>query len=107
MLIFSYEEYGEDFEWDDFRENVECELRENTTLHYPFVLEAQNSNWRGQTGYAEANTLDEMFDKLYSFGSSFIELHKENDEYYFRLATHDVPCGFSVYIKQGTDDVID
>lgn len=104
MLIFSYEEDGEDFEWEDFRENIRNEL---SNLEFPFVLEAQNSNWRGQTGYAEANTIDEMFDKLCSFGSSFIELHKENDEYYFRLATHDVPCGFSVYIKQGTDDVID
>lgn len=104
MLIFSYEEYGDDFEWNDFKENVEFEL---SNVEFPFILEAQNSNWRGQTGYAEANTIDEMFDKLCSFGSSFIELHKENDEYYFRLATHDVPCGFSVYIKQGTDDVID
>ncbi len=106
MLIAIYDSSTEDddFEWNDFKENVECELRENTTLHYPFVLEAQNSNWRGQTGYAEANTLDEMFNKLCSFGSSFIELHKENDEYYFKLATHDVPCGFSVYIKQGEEE---
>jgi len=101
MLIFSYEEDGEDFELDDFIENIECELK---NVEFPIVLEARNSNWRGQTGHAEANTLDEMFNKLCSFGSSFIELYKDNDEYYFKLATHDVPCGFSVYIKQGNND---
>lgn len=103
MLIAIYDSSTEDddFEWNDFKENVEFEL---SNVEFPFILEAQNSNWRGQTGYAEANTIDEMFDKLCSFGSSFIELHKEDDEYYFKLATHDVPCGFSVYIKQGTDD---
>ena len=103
MLIAVYDSSTEDddFEWNDFKENVELEL---SNIEFPFILKAQNSNWRGQTGYAEANTLDEMFKKVFSFGSSFIELHKENDEYYFRLATHDVPRGFSVYIKQGTDN---
>jgi hypothetical protein len=104
MLIFSYEEDGEDFEWEDFKENVENELFHKSNLDLPFILEARNSNWRGQTGYAKADTIDEMFNKLCSFGSSFIELHKENDEYYFKLATHDVPTGFCVYIKQEDDD---
>ena len=103
MLIAIYDSSTEDddFEWNDFKENVEFEL---SNVEFPFILEAQNSKWRGQTGYAEVNTLDEMFKKVLSFGSDFIELHKENDEYYFRLAAHDVPCGFNIYIKQGTDD---
>ena len=104
MILYSYEEYddGEDssYAWDDFKVNTETELNH---LSYPVTLEAQNSNWRGQTGYAEVDNFDDLIRKVASFNSSFIELHKEDDEYYFKLATHDVPTGFCIYITQGEE----
>jgi hypothetical protein len=107
MLLYSYDEGdyedNEDlsYTWNDFKDNVSVEL---DGLDYPVTLEAQNSNWRGQTGYAEAEDFDQLINKVCSFDSSFIEFHKEEDEYYFKLATHDVPTGFCIYIKQGQID---
>ena len=109
MILFSYEEYDDDkdssyedssYVWDDFKDNTKYELDH---LSYPLTLEARNSNWRGQTGYAEVNDFDDLIGKVASFDSSFVELHKEDDEYYFRLATHDVPTGFCIYITQGEE----
>ena len=104
MILFSYEEYNDDedssYAWQDFYDNTEAEL---DNLSYPITLEARNSNWRGQTGYAEVDNFDDLIRKVASFDSSFIELHKENDEYYFKLATHDVPTGFCIYITQGEE----
>lgn len=101
MILFSYED-EEDYEeaWLDFKENTKYELDH---LSYPVTLEARNSNWRGQTGYAKVNDFDDLISKVSSFVSSFVELHKEDDNYYFRLATHDVPTGFCIYITQGED----
>ena len=101
MILFSYED-EDDYEeaWDDFKENTKHELDH---LSYPITLEARNSNWRGQTGYAEVDNFDDLIRKVASFDSSFIELHKENDEYYFKVATHDVPTGFCIYITQGEE----
>lgn len=105
MLIHSYEDQddGEDsfYAWQDFKDNVKCEL---DSLQYPIKLEAQNSNWRGQIGYTEANDFDQLISKICSFDSGFIEFHKDDEEYYFKLATHDVPTGFCIYIKQGQSD---
>ena len=104
MILFSYEEYDDDedssWAWDDFKDNVGTELDH---LSYPITLEARNSNWRGQTGYAEVDNFDDLIRKVASFDSSFVELHQEDDEYYFRLATHDVPTGFCIYITQGEE----
>lgn len=107
MILYAYDESdlddGEDnsYIWGDFWDNVKCEL---DSLQYPITLEAQNSNWRGQTGYAEAEDFDQLINKICSFNSGFIEFHKDDDEYYFKLATHDVPTGFRIYIKQGQSD---
>ena len=104
MILFSYEEYDDNedlpYAWDDFKDNTRCELDH---LSYPVTLEARNSNWRGQTGYAEVDNFDDLIRKVASFDSSFVELHKEDDEYYFKLATHDVPTGFCIYITQGEE----
>lgn len=107
MLLYSYDEsdYDENEDlslaWQDFKDNVSVEL---DGLDYPVTLEAQNSNWRGQTGYAEAEDFDQLISKVCSFDSGFIEFHKDEDEYYFKLATHDRPTGFCIYIKQGQTD---
>ena len=102
MILYSYEEYDDNedssYTWQDFKVNTRCELDH---LSYPVTLEARNSNWRGQTGYAEVDNFDDLIDKVCSFDSSFVELHREDDEYYFRVATHDVPTGFCIYITQG------
>ena len=103
MILATYIE-GEGnifYAWDEFKESI---LSEIDHLSYPLTLEARNSNWRGQTGYAEVNDFSELIRKVASFDSSFVELHKENDEYYFRVATHDVPTGFCIYITQGEDN---
>lgn len=105
MILYSYEDQYDDEEndsyaWDDFKDNTKYELEH---LSYPVQLEAINSNWRGQTGYAEVDNFDDLIRKVASFDSSFIELHKEDDEYYFKLATHDVPTGFCIYITQGEE----
>ena len=107
MLLYAYDENDYDdrednsYAWQDFEDNVSVEL---DSLSYPITLEAQNSNWRGQTGYAKAEDFNNLINKVCSFDSSFIEFHKEDDEYYFKLATHDVPTGFRIYIKQGQTD---
>ena len=104
MILYSYEEYDDNedssYAWDDFKANTGTELDH---LSYPITLEASNSNWRGQTGYAEAEDFKQLIQKVESFDSSFVELHKEDDEYYFKLATHDVPTGFCIYITQGEE----
>lgn len=105
MILYSYEDQYDDEEndsyaWDDFKDNTSAELE---NLSYPVTLEAINSNWRGQTGYAEVDNFDDLIKEVASFDSSFIELHKEDDEYYFKLATHDVPTGFCIYITQGEE----
>ena len=101
MILFSYEDEDNYEEaWDDFKENTKHELYH---LSYPITLEARNSNWRGQTGYAEVDNFDDLIRKVASFDSSFVELHKEDDEYYFKVATHDVPTGFCIYITQGEE----
>ena len=103
MILSSYEEYDDEdssYAWYDFKESTKYELEH---LSYPLTLEARNSNWRVQTGYAEVNDFDDLIRKVASFDSSFVELHKENDEYYFKLATHDVPTGFCIYITQGEE----
>ena len=107
MLLYAYDENDYDdrednsYAWQDFEDNVSVEL---DSLSYPITLEAQNSNWRGQTGYAKAEDFNNLINKVCSFNSSFIEFHKEDDKYYFKLATHDVPTGFRIYIKQGQTD---
>ena len=104
MILYLYEEYDDNedssYAWDDFKANTKHELDH---LSYPITLEARNSNWRGQTGYAEAEDFKQLIQKVASFDSSFVELHKEDDEYYFKVATHDVPIGFCIYITQGEE----
>jgi len=103
MLIAMYDSDTDDndFELQDFKSEIENELKD---FKFPTILEAQNSNWRGQTGYTEAENIDETIRKVSSFNSSFIEFHKEDNEYFFRLATHDRPTGFNIYLKEVPDN---
>ena len=102
MLIAAYyvpDEWDEDIDrgyWEDFALEVYSYLKDRK---FPLQLIAVNSNWRGQTGYAEVNSVADIIDKLTSFDSSYYELHKIGNSYEFRLATHDVPTGFTIQIR--------
>ena len=89
-------EYIDSAVWDDFKEDIHHYLGERK---FPLKLIAVNSNWLGQTGYAEAESVPDLLDKITSFESSFYELHKIGNSYEFRLATHDVPTGFTIQIR--------
>jgi len=92
---------------EDFMDaqSLMIEAIENSTK-FPVLLTAENSNWRGQTGTAEADSGAEVLDKLYSFdpGEGFTFKHDDEDGYYFRLSSHDRPTGFNVYIEELKDD---
>lgn len=74
---------------------------------YPVKLIASNSNWRGQTGYAEAHNVDELVNKIFSFGNDEVVFKEdETDGYYFRTSSHDVPMGFNIYMEKEDDNVV-
>ena len=80
--------------------------RVNEEIEFPVNLEAVASNWQSQTGYAEADNDEEMFDKCMSFGNDIIYLRLNSDGYYIRTGSHDVPQGFNIYItnKEESDE---
>lgn len=92
--------YNEDLDllyWDDFRCQVEHAFSKRK---FPVILQANNSNWRGQTGFAKANSATEVLNKILSFESNRYELHRiRGGALYFSLATHDVPTGFTIDIN--------
>ena len=104
-------------DFDDFTQNLEYELFEHK-IEFPITLEAVASNWRGQTGYAEAENQSDLMNKISSFDPSYVELCTntsnleeqeivDEDLYplYFKIYTHDVPMGFRMnLIKLGEND---
>ena len=105
MLVASYDESfledsdsqdEQDWMCDDFTDQVRHALKDKS---FPLQLIAINSNWRGQTGYAEVDSIDDILRKLTSFDSSFYELHKIGNSFEFRLSSHDVPTGFTVLLR--------
>ena len=64
---------ADDYDFDDFTQNLEYELLEYK-IEFPVTLEAVASNWRGQTGYAEAKNQSDLIDKISSFDPSYVEL---------------------------------
>ena len=89
--------YDEDYDnmyFDDFRYDA---LQVLSKRKYPLVLRANNSNWQGKTGFATVDSADELLGKVFSFDSSYYELHRtRGSALHFRLATHDVPQSFSI-----------
>ena len=55
-----------EYDFDDFNQNLEYELFEHK-IEFPITLEAVASNWRGQTGYAEAESQSDLINKISSF----------------------------------------
>ena len=64
---------ADEYDFDDFIQNLEYELFEYK-IEFPVTLEAVASNWRGQTGYAEAENQSDLMNKISSFDPSYIEL---------------------------------
>ena len=65
---------ADEYDFDDFTQNLEYELFEHK-IKFPVTLEAVASNWRGQTGYAEAKNQSDLMSKISSFDPSYAELY--------------------------------
>ena len=89
-----YHEEVDQMDYDYFKECIHKEL---SNRKLPLVLRANNSNWRGQTGFATVDSIDELIGRVMSFDSSYYELHKtRGSAYHFKLSTHDCPLGFTI-----------
>ena len=64
---------SDEYDFDYFNQNLEYELFEHK-IEFPVTLEAVASNWRGQTGYAEAENQSDLISKISSFDPSYVEL---------------------------------
>ena len=64
---------ADEYDFDDFIQNLEYELFEYK-IEFPVTLEAVASNWRGQTGYAEAENQSDLMNKISSFDPSYVKL---------------------------------
>ena len=103
---------ADEYDFDDFTQNLEYVLFEYK-IEFPVALEAVASNWRGQTGYAEAENQSDLMNKISSFDPSYVELCviqepeiADNDSYplYFTIYTHDVPMGFRKNLKKSGEN---
>lgn len=91
-----FDELADQIYINDFRDDVVEYL---SSRKFPLQLVAENSNWRGQTGYATVESVDEIVDKLFSFDSNWYELHKFGNSYYFLTSTHDAPTPFRILVR--------
>ena len=109
MIIATYDEsdsqYDEeeggyqdfDIAWDDFKDEIYSIFK---TRKFPLQLEAVESNWRGQTGSAIVNDVDDLLSKIMSFGNTSIELHRgRGSRLWFRTSSHDCPLGFDINVN--------
>lgn len=99
-IIDEYEDGTEDeFYLSDFIERISEEII------FPVELEALNSNWRGDNGYTTANDAEELINKCLSFDNDHLSFRKNDQGYYIRTASHDVPQGFNIYITEECEKV--
>ena len=107
---------ADEYDFDDFTQNLEYVFFEYK-IEFPTTLEAVASNWRGQTGYAEAENQSDLINKISSFDPSYVELCintsnlqepevVDNELYplYFIIYTHDVPMGFRMNLKKSGEN---
>jgi len=99
QTIFEYEDNDES-EWE-YEELCECigDAIADLDFEFPISLSAVNSNWKGQTGTAEAESVTDIANKIFSFGNNEVSLRRNDQGYYFRTASHDKPTGFNIYIE--------
>ena len=99
--IAEYDEYDFDEETDDWEYYYDMfKDQVDEQFIFPIKLEAANSNWRGQTGYATADNVEELLSKCFSFGNHSLILRINDQGFYFRTASHDAPTGFNIYIDE-------
>ena len=96
------EEYDEDLDsmhYYDFKYEVKEAFSKRK---FPLVLAARKSNWRGQDGFARAENVQDVLNKIMNFDSGSVELHRgRGGSLEFKMGgTHDVPTGFTIEIKQ-------
>jgi len=109
QTLYNYDSSDcEDDDYCDYEYYYEQLIEEvnNIIDIYPIELEAANSNWRGQTGYATAESAEEIVSKCLSFGNDWLSLRINSDGYYFRSASHDCPTGFNIYINPINEDEV-
>ena len=103
---------ADEYDFDDFTQNLKYELSEHK-IEFPITLEAVASNWRGQTGYAEAENQSDLINKILSFDPSYVELciiqepvivNEDSYPLYFTIYTHDVPMGFKMNLKKSGEN---
>ena len=101
-----------EYDFEDFTQNLEYELSKHK-IEFPVMLEAVASNWRGQTGYAEAENQSDLMNKISSFDPSYVELciiqepgvvNEDSYPLYFKIYTHDVPMGFRMNLKKSGEN---
>lgn len=92
-----FDEIIDQWNGDTFREDVEEAFYKRK---FPLVLMVTPVNWRGQTGYAKVDNIQEVLNKLFSFDSSYYKLHRTaGSALHFTFGTHDMPTGVTMYIK--------
>ena len=103
---------ADEYDFDDFTQNLEYELSEHK-IEFPVTLEAVASNWRGQTGYAEAESQSDLMSKILSFDPSYFKLciiqepeviNEDSYPLYFKIYTHDVPMGFRMNLIKSREN---
>lgn len=100
VAYVNFHDLDAEYEYEFFVNKVE-ELIEEEFGSCQVNLVASNSNWRGQTGYATADNIEDLMDKVLSFGSDEISFkYDDTDGYYFRISTHDRPMGFNIYVEK-------
>ena len=97
---FDYYDYEEVDIQADMREYFVDEVRAALgNRKFPLHLIAHNSNWRGQTGTAKVQDVEDMVQKCFSFDNNWLQLHKVGNKFYFTTANHDCPTGFTIDLK--------
>ena len=98
ISVGDYDEDMDSWLYTDYENEVRYALEKRK---FPLVLAARKSNWRGQDGFARVNSIEELLQKVASFDSGSIELHKTRDSaFHFKMGgTHDVPTGFIIELK--------
>lgn len=96
MKLFEVDSGESEHYWEDDLETLKSLITD--VKKAPYTLEAVHSNWRSQTGYTEAENVDELVSKIFSFGNTWVALHREGQQLYISTASHDVPTGFRINI---------
>ena len=93
-----YDELQDSSNWEWFNDEIKEAFSKRK---FPLELVARKSNWRGQDGTAICRNIDQVIQKVTSFESNSIELHRTRGGKLFFVmgGTHDVPTGFTIEVN--------